>query len=306
MQTLERLPKVRGRYRQNAPLAPTTWFQVGGCAEVMYKPADLDDLKFFLQEKPHDIPVHIIGVGSNLIVRDGGVPGVVIRLGKGFHQVYIENNKVTAGAGVLDKTLAYICRDHSLSGLEYLVGIPGSVGGAVFMNAGAYGDEVKDRLVCAQALDPQGNLHTLNNKSCGFSYRKSQIPTDWLIISATFEADFGDHDTIHSRHQDILTQREATQPTKGQTGGSTFKNPPGVSAWELIDKAGFRGYTLGGAQVSQKHCNFLMNTGSATAEDLETLGEQIRHTVKVQFQTDLEWEIQRIGRRPVTSKQKAA
>jgi len=292
---IDRLPKVRGRLTADAPLAGVTWFRVGGPAEVMFRPADRDDLADFLAAKPVDVPVTVIGVASNLLVRDGGVPGVVVRLGRGFAEISAEEETVRAGAAALDGNVALVARDAAITGLEFLSGIPGTIGGALRMNAGAYGAEMKDVVVTAEALDARGQRHQLSPENLRFTYRHCATPEDWVFTGATLRGRRGDRAAIQQRMDDITTAREATQPVRTRTGGSTFANPPGCKAWELIDKVGGRGLTHGGAMVSEKHCNFLINTGSATAADIEGLGEELRRRVADRFGITLEWEIRRIG-----------
>ena len=292
---IDRLPPVRGRLTADAPLDRVTWFRVGGPAEVMFKPADAEDLAAFLAGKPDDVPVTVIGVGSNLLVRDGGVPGVVIRLGREFAYVRTEGVTVHAGASALDLNVAIAARGAGIAGLEFLSGIPGTIGGALRMNAGAYGREMKDVVVSATALDPQGNLQELSLAGLSFAYRKSAVPADWIFAGAVMRGEPGSETDIARRMAEIKASREASQPTREPTGGSTFANPPGLKAWELIDRAGCRGLTMGGAKVSEKHCNFLINTGSATAGDLEGLGEEVRRRVRETCGVTLEWEIKRIG-----------
>jgi len=292
---IERLPAVRGRLTENAPLAGITWFRVGGPAEVMFRPADRDDLVAFIAGKPADVPVTVIGVGSNLLVRDGGVPGVVIRLGRGFADIAIDGPTVQAGAAALDLNVALSARDAGVAGLEFLSGIPGTIGGALRMNGGAYGKEMKDVTVSAEALDPAGRMHRLSLAELGFTYRHCGVAEDWIFLSAELAGAPDAPKAIAARMQEIQTKREDTQPIRTRTGGSTFANPPGRKAWELIDGAGCRGLTRGGAVVSEKHCNFLINTGAATAADLEGLGEEVRRRVFEQFGVTLEWEIRRIG-----------
>jgi len=297
---IERLPAVRGRMTENAPLAGITWFRVGGPAEVMFRPADRDDLAAFIANRPVDVPVTVIGVGSNLLVRDGGVPGVVIRLGRGFAEVAIDGTTVRAGAATLDLNVALSARDAGVAGLEFLSGIPGTIGGALRMNGGAYGKEMKDVTVSAEALDPAGRVHRLSLAELGFTYRHCGVAEDWIFLSAELAGASDAPQAIAARMQEIQTKREDTQPIRTRTGGSTFANPrspeaQGRRAWELIDGAGCRGLTRGGAIVSEKHCNFLINTGNATAADLEGLGEEVRRRVFEQFGVALEWEIRRIG-----------
>jgi len=297
---IERLPPVRGRLTENAPLAGITWFRVGGPAEVMFRPADRDDLIAFLTNKPADVPVPVIGVGSNLLVRDGGVPGVVVRLGRGFADVAIDGTTVRAGAATLDLNVALSARDAGVAGLESLSGIPGTIGGALRMNGGAYGKEMKDVTVSAEALDAAGRPHRLSLAELGFTYRHCGVAEDWIFLSAELAGTRDSPQAIAARMQEIQTKREDTQPIRTRTGGSTFANPKqpeaqGRRAWELIDGAGCRGLVRGGAVVSEKHCNFLINTGNATAADLEGLGEEVRRRVFEQFGITLEWEIRRIG-----------
>ncbi|MEC8836709.1 MAG: UDP-N-acetylmuramate dehydrogenase [Pseudomonadota bacterium] len=293
---LARLPPVRGRTTENAPLAGITWFRVGGPAEVMFRPADRDDLISFIRAKPGDIPVTMLGIGSNLMVRDGGIPGVVIRLGEGFSDVTFDGVEVTAGAGAHDVHVAILCRNQCVAGLEFLSGIPGTIGGALAMNAGAYGGEMSDIVLSADALDPNGRVHELNLAALGFTYRHTAAPSDWLFLSARMQGEPGARERIAARMREISAARKSTQPIRTRTGGSTFKNPPDAAAWELIDAAGCRGLRRGGAKVSEVHCNFLINTGHATANDLEGLGDEVRERVRVHSGIELEWEIRRIGR----------
>lgn len=293
---IERLPPVRGRLTAGAPLAPVTWFRVGGPAEVMFRPADADDLADFLAKRPPDVPVTVIGVASNLLVRDGGVAGVVVRLGRGFAAIEASGTRVTAGAAVLDLNVAIAARVAGVGGLEFLSGIPGTIGGALRMNAGAYGREIKDVLESATALDNAGVRHELSLAEMGLSYRHCGVAEDWIFTGATLRGVEADCDAIQRRMAQIQAEREASQPIRARTGGSTFANPPGHKAWELIDRAGCRGLTRGGAMVSEKHTNFLINTGTATAVDIEGLGEEVRRRVFEKFGVTLEWEIRRIGR----------
>jgi len=293
---IERLPPVRGRLTENVPLAPITWFRAGGAAEIMFRPADVDDLAGFLARKPADVPVTVIGVASNLLVRDGGVDGVVIRLGRGFVDIRIDGATVEAGAGALDLNVALACREAGVAGLEFMSGIPGTVGGGLRMNAGAYGREFKDVLRQAMALDGAGNKHVLPLAALGLSYRHSGVAEDWILVQAVFAGGPGDAAAIGRRMGEIQAARESSQPIRARTGGSTFANPPGHKAWELIDRAGCRGLARGGAMVSEKHANFLINTGTATAADLEGLGEDVRRRVRETCGVTLEWEIRRIGR----------
>lgn len=292
---VDHLPKVRGEYLPDFDLARVTWFKVGGPAEVLFRPADANDLTSFLERRPLDLPITVIGVGSNLLVRDGGVPGVVIRLGRGFADIKARGTDLEAGAGAMAIQVARAALEAEVEGLEFLNGIPGSIGGSVRMNAGAYGVEMKNVVVKAQAIDATGKIHDLAPADIDFSYRHTAIPEDWIVVSATLRGRAGLRDDIARRMDHIQKERETTQPVRIATGGSTFKNPPGAKAWELIEKAGCRGLRHGGAMVSEKHCNFLINTGEATAADLEALGEEIRRRVREATGTDLEWEIRRIG-----------
>ena len=292
---IERLPPVRGRLTAQAPLAPVTWFRVGGAAEVMFRPADAEDLAEFLAKRPPEVPVTVIGVASNLLVRDGGVEGVVVRLGRGFAAVEISGARVTASAGVLDLNVAITARAAGVGGLEFLSGIPGSIGGALRMNAGAYGREIKDVLESAAALDNAGVRHELSLGEMGLGYRHCGVPEDWIFLGVTLRGQEADRDAIQRRMAEIQSEREASQPIRARTGGSTFANPPGRKAWELIDAAGCRGLKRGGAMVSPMHANFLVNTGDATAADLEVLGEDVRRRVLAASGIALAWEIRRIG-----------
>jgi UDP-N-acetylmuramate dehydrogenase len=292
---IDRLPEVRGRLTANAPLANVTWFRVGGPAEVMFKPADADDLSAFLAGCPADVPVTVIGVASNLLVRDGGVPGVVIRLGRAFVDITVNGSEITAGAAALDLNVANAARDASIAGLEFLSGIPGTIGGALRMNGGAYGRELSDVVVSAAAIDRSGKRHNLSREDLGLSYRHSDVPEDWIFTSAVLRGTPGDHAEISRRMHEISASRAESQPVRARTGGSTFANPPGEKAWALIDRAGCRGLMIGGAQVSEKHCNFLLNLGTATADDLEALGEDVRRRVHETSGIELRWEIRRIG-----------
>ncbi len=289
------MPALRGRLLANQPLAELTWFRVGGPAQVLFMPEDEQDLAYLLDHAPADIPVTVIGLGSNLIVRDGGVPGIVVRLGRGFGEIAIDNTDLRAGAAVPDVKVARAAQEAGIAGLSFLRGIPGSVGGALRMNGGAYGRETKDALVGARAVDRAGNIHALNNSDMNFAYRHCGVPGDYIFTEATFRGGRGDSAVIAAEMEKITESREATQPIKTRTGGSTFKNPPGQKAWELVDAAGCRGLRLGGAQVSEMHTNFLINLGNATASDIEMLGETVRERVKKSSGVELEWEIKRIG-----------
>ncbi|MBX6742595.1 MAG: UDP-N-acetylmuramate dehydrogenase [Acetobacteraceae bacterium] len=288
------IPAIRGRVQAGAILAPFTWFRVGGPAEWLVRPADAEDLVMLLRDLPAGMPLTVIGAASNLIIRDGGLPGVVVRLGGSFGGVSVEADGVVAGAAALDVTVAEHAAAAGLGGLEFLCGIPGSIGGAVAMNAGAYGAEVKDVLDWAEVATPRG-VQRLPAEAFAFAYRHAALPEGAVVIRARFHATPGDKAAIAAGMQQIRATREATQPVRARTGGSTFKNPPGHKAWELIDAAGCRGLTHGGAQVSEKHCNFLINTGMATAADLEALGEEVRARVQARSGIALEWEIRRIG-----------
>ncbi|HXW25872.1 MAG TPA: UDP-N-acetylmuramate dehydrogenase [Xanthobacteraceae bacterium] len=290
-----RLPQLRGRLIANQPLADLTWFRVGGPAQVLFMPEDEADLAYALGRLPPDLPATVVGLGSNLIVRDGGVPGVVIRLGRGFGDIAIEGTRVRAGAAVPDVRVARAAQEAGIAGLAFLRGIPGAIGGALRMNGGAYGRETKDVLIEARAVDRAGTVRTLANADMGYSYRHCGVAEDVVFTQALFAGTPGDPKTIAVEMDAITEAREATQPVKSRTGGSTFKNPPGAKAWQLIDAAGCRGLAIGDAQVSELHCNFLINRGSASAADIETLGETVRTRVKQTAGVDLEWEIKRIG-----------
>lgn len=292
---IARLPPVRGRLTAQAPLADVTWFRVGGPAEAMFRPADRDDLVAFLKAKPADVPVSVLGVGSNTLVRDGGIAGVVIRLGRGFVEVEADGSDLIAGAGAPDVNVAMTAQRAGIAGLEFLRGIPGTIGGGLRMNAGAYGREFRDVLVWAEAIDAQGNLHRLTPAEMHFSYRHCGVPEDWIFIACRLKGEAGDPAAIQARMDEIQAAREGSQPIRSRTGGSTFANPEGHKAWQLIDAAGCRGLVVGDAQVSEQHCNFLINRGSATAADLETLGETVRERVKANSGVELRWEIRRIG-----------
>jgi UDP-N-acetylmuramate dehydrogenase len=285
----------RGRLLANQSLAELTWFRVGGPAQALFMPDDEDDLSSFLANLPGEIAVTVIGLGSNLIVRDGGVQGVVVRLGRGFGEVAVEGLDVRAGAAVPDVKVARAAQEAGIAGLSFLRGIPGAIGGALRMNGGAYGRETKDALIEARAVDRAGRIHVLANADLGFTYRHCSVPDDYIFTQATFRGERGDQVVIAAVMEKITESREATQPIKSRTGGSTFKNSPGGKAWQLIDAAGCRGLRLGDAQVSEMHCNFLINLGSATAADIETLGETVRARVKESSGVELEWEIKRIG-----------
>ncbi len=293
---LARLPQVRGRLEANVPLADLTWFRVGGPAEVLFSPADAADLAEFLAHTPRDVPVYVIGVGSNLLVRDGGVQGVVIRLGRGFSGLAVEEGeRIRVGTAVPDVKAARFAADNGIDGLTFLRGIPGTIGGALRMNGGAYGGETKDVLVEARAVNRQGDLLTLSNADMKYSYRHCGAAEDLIFVDALLQGKPGDKEAILAAMDKITESREATQPIKSRTGGSTFKNPPGNKSWQLIDKAGMRGFSIGPAKVSDMHCNFLINEGGATAAQIEELGETVRAKVKQTSGVELEWEIKRIG-----------
>jgi len=290
-----KMPAMRGRLLANRSLAELTWFRVGGPAQVLFMPEDEDELAYVLANLPGELPVTVIGLGSNLIVRDGGVPGVVARLGRGFADIAIEGVDVRAGAAVPDVKVARAAQEAGIAGLAFLRGIPGAVGGALRMNGGAYGRETKDALVEARAVDRHGGIHVLRNADMHYAYRHCGAPEDLIFTQALFQGERGDPAAIAAEMDKITESREATQPIKSRTGGSTFKNPPGGKAWQLIDAAGCRGLRVGDAQVSEMHCNFLINLGNATAADIETLGETVRQRVKEHSGVALEWEIKRIG-----------
>ncbi len=289
------MPNLRGRLLANQSLKELTWFRVGGPAQLLFVPEDEADLGYFLANLAADIAVTVIGLGSNLIVRDDGVPGAVIRLGRGFGEIVVEGMRIRAGAAVPDVKVARAAQEAGIAGLSFMRGIPGGVGGALRMNGGAYGRETKDALIEARAVDRQGRVHVLNNADLHYSYRHCGAPDDYIFTQALFQGQRGDPDIIAAEMDKITESREATQPIKSRTGGSTFKNPPGGKAWQLIDAAGCRGLRVGDAQVSDMHCNFLINLGSASADDIETLGETVRRRVRENSGVDLEWEIKRIG-----------
>ena len=291
-------PNLRGRLTAGAPLAPFTWFRVGGPAEVLFSPADEDDLAYVLERLPDEIPVTVVGLGSNLIVRDGGVAGVVVRLGgRGFGAIEtIGDHGVSAGAAAPDAQVARAAAEAGIDGLAFLRGVPGSIGGALRMNAGAHGGETRETLVEARGVDRSGATHVFTNAEMGFSYRHSKAPDEVIFTRATFQGRRGDPVAIKTEMERITAAREASQPIREKTGGSTFKNPPGHKAWQLIDAAGCRGLVVGDAQVSMLHCNFLINRGGATAADIEALGEEVRRRVKASSGAELEWEIRRGGR----------
>jgi UDP-N-acetylmuramate dehydrogenase len=289
------LPPLRGRVTEQAALAPSTWFRVGGPAELLVRPADMEDLAGFLRDLPLEVPVITIGAASNLIIRDGGINGVVIRLARGFGDITVEADGVIAGAAALDATVAEHAAQAGLAGLEFLSGIPGSIGGAVAMNAGAYGGDIAACLDWVEIVTRSGEVMRVEAHRLALSYRHAQLPPGSVVSRARLRAEPGDPTAIARRMADIKTSRESTQPVRARTGGSTFRNPPGQKAWELIDAAGCRGLTQGGAQVSDLHCNFLLNTGTASAADLEGLGEAVRARVLADSGVELLWEIKRLG-----------
>ncbi len=293
---IDKLPKIQGSYRENADLSKTNWFGVGGAAEVLFRPASADDLAYFLQNKPTDVRITILGVGSNLLVRDGGIDGVVIKLGRGFTDIKCEDLHVHASAGALGYNTAIMCAQNNIAGLEFLSGIPGTIGGALAMNAGAYGSDVSSVLVSAQAIDEAGQIHELAPVDIGYVYRGNTLPEGIIFTKAVFKGKRGEAAEIQTRIDEITAMRSETQPVKSRTSGSTFKNPPGnKKAWQLIDEAGCRGLQIGGAQVSEKHCNFFINTGNATSSDIEILGEQVRTRVLEKSGIELKWEVNIIG-----------
>jgi UDP-N-acetylmuramate dehydrogenase len=289
------MPELRGRLLANQSLAELTWFRVGGPAQLLFMPEDEADLSYFLAQFSAEIAVTVIGLGSNLIVRDDGVPGAVIRLGRGFGDIAIEGTRLRAGAAVPDVKVARAAQEAGVAGLSFMRGIPGGIGGALRMNGGAYGRETKGALVEARAVDRAGRIHVLSNADMHYAYRHCGAPEDFIFTQGLFAGERGDPAAIAAEMEKITESREATQPVKSRTGGSTFKNPPGDKAWQLIDAAGCRGLRQGDAQVSEMHCNFLINFGNASAADIETLGEAVRRRVKEKSGIELDWEIKRIG-----------
>jgi UDP-N-acetylmuramate dehydrogenase len=296
----DRIPRSkppRGRVTASAPLAPLVWFKTGGVAEILFEPADTADLSEFLQDMNPEYPVMALGLGSNLIVRDGGVPGVVIRLGKAFSKVEkVDEITLNCGGGASGILVSSTARDHGIAGLEFLRSIPGTVGGFVRMNGGAYGREVKDILIDCDVVIRSGEIVTLPVSELGYTYRHSNLTDGSIVVAARFRGVPGGPAAIQAEMDRISAAREASQPLRSKTGGSTFKNPDGAKAWELVDRAGCRGLTVGGAQVSEKHTNFLINTGTASSADIEALGEEVRRRVKEQSGVELQWEIQRVGK----------
>ena len=290
------MPDLRGRLTANATLADITWFRVGGPAQILFTPADEADLSYFLKHLPDNVPIQVIGLGSNLLVRDGGVPGVVVRLGRGFSEIKVEpDNRLRAGTAVPDVKVARAAAEAGITGLAFYRGIPGSIGGALRMNAGAHGRETKDCLVAARAVDLDGNIYVLSNADMDFTYRHCGVQDGWIFTEATFAGAPGEPAAILKEMDEVADYREKNQPIKERTGGSTFKNPPGNSAWKLVDSAGCRGLRVGGAKVSEMHCNFLINDNQASGEDVETLGETVRARVKSASGVTLSWEIIRLG-----------
>jgi UDP-N-acetylmuramate dehydrogenase len=283
-------------------LAPQAWFRTGGPAEVVFHPADLDDLVGFLKNRPADVPVTVLGAMSNSLIRDGGIRGVVVRLGKAFADISVSGTEITAGAGAMDVNVAFAARDAGIAGLEFLRGVPGSLGGALRMNAGAYGREMAHVVVEAEAVDLSGGVHRLNTAALGFSYRAGRVPEGWIFTQARLKGEAGSPAEIAKRLSEITQAREESQPVKSRTGGSTFANPAVTSAWKLIEKAGCRGLKIGAAKVSDQHCNFLINTGGATASDLEALGEEVRRRVTQVTGVELEWEIRVLGEAAATDR----
>jgi UDP-N-acetylmuramate dehydrogenase len=299
MSSVAEMPKVRGRLTQNAPLAPLVWFKSGGKAEWLFEPADAEDLEQFLGELDPHVPVMALGLGSNLIVRDGGVRGVVVRLGKPFAKIeQLDETTIRCGGGASGILVSSTARDHGIAGLEFLRGIPVTVGGFVRMNGGAYGREVSDILVSARLVLRSGEVVEWPREKLGYTYRHSEVPDGAVVVEATFSGSPGEPDAIGAEMDAIARAREESQPLRSRTGGSTFKNPPGHKAWALIDAAGCRGLRRGDAQVSEKHCNFLLNLGSATSAEIEALGEEVRRRVEEKSHIILEWEIQRVGVEP--------
>jgi UDP-N-acetylmuramate dehydrogenase len=293
---LAKLPAVRGRLEPDYPIADLTWFRVGGPAEVLFTPADEADLAAFLGAMPPEIPVYVIGVGSNMLIRDGGVPGVVVRLGRGFSELKLEDShRIRAGSAVLDVRAARFAAEHGIGGLTFLRGIPGTIGGALRMNGGAYGRETTDVLVEARAVDRKGNVRVMPHADMHYTYRHCGAPEDLIFTEALLQGEPGDAAEISRAMDEITAKRESTQPVKSRTGGSTFKNPPGEKSWQVIDRAGMRGFAIGPAKVSELHCNFLINEGGATAAQIEELGETVRARVRETSGVELDWEIKRIG-----------
>ncbi|MGH1407045.1 MAG: UDP-N-acetylmuramate dehydrogenase [Rhodomicrobiaceae bacterium] len=292
----EAMPELRGRLKANSLMSEITWFRVGGPAQLLFTPADEADLAYFMKNKPVDLPITIIGLGSNLLVRDGGIPGIVVRLGRGFNAIEaLDDNRIKVGTAVPDMKLARAAAEHGVAGLSFYRGIPGSIGGALRMNAGAHGGETRDYLQEARAVDYGGNIHTFTAEEMGHTYRNCALPNHFIFTEAVFKGQPGSREEIEKANAEVVAYREEKQPVKDRTGGSTFKNPPGHSSWKLIDEAGLRGFKVGGAKVSEKHCNFLINEGDATGTDIETLGETVRKRVFEKSGVKLDWEIKRLG-----------
>lgn len=291
------LPKVRGKYKLNYNIAHLTWFKVGGNAEILFKPEDSEDLAYFLKEKDAKLEVMVLGAGSNIVIRDGGVQGVVVKLGRSFTEIEeLPDGTFAVGAGCLNYNLAKFAATKSIQGFEFLVGIPGTIGGGVAMNAGAYGSEFKDIVISVEAIDKSGNYRYFSCDEIGFSYRKNSLPKDLIFTKVIFKCEPGTLNEIQAKMDEINRKRSETQPITEKTGGSTFANPVGYKAWELIDEAGLRGHSIGGASISQKHCNFMINNGTASASDMEKLGEFVRKKVKQVSGIELNWEIKRVGK----------
>ncbi len=293
---------IRGTYKLNYNLAHLTWFKVGGKADILFKPEDTQDLCEFLKQNSSILPVTVIGAGSNTIIRDKGIEGIVVKLGRGFTDIeLLPDNKISVGAGCLNFNLAKFAQENSISGFEFLTGIPGTIGGGVAMNAGAYGSEFKDIVISIEAVDVHGDIHNIDLKDIGFSYRNNSLPKNLIFTSVIFKTKIADPVLVKQKMDEINTNRSESQPVAEKTGGSTFANPTGHKAWKLIDDAGMRGKKIGGAFMSSKHCNFIVNDGSATASDIENLGEFVKDTVKKHSGIDLQWEIKRIGRNSANS-----
>ncbi|MDR0329481.1 MAG: UDP-N-acetylmuramate dehydrogenase [Rickettsia sp.] len=292
-----KLPKTVGEYRNNYNLSHLTWFKVGGSAEIFFKPLDVQDLANFVSQNQQHRPITVLGAGSNIIIRDGGIDGVVVKLGQNFTNIeLIYDNQISVGSGCLNYNLAKFCQMHAITGFEFLVGIPGTIGGGVVMNAGAYGSEFKDIIIAIEAIDSRGNFILIPNEEIGFKYRGNNLPKDLIITRAIFKATIGEREMILAKMDEINKNRLATQPIKERTSGSTFANPENHKAWQLIDKAGMRGYRIGGASMSQLHCNFMINHGNSSARDLEDLGDLVKKNVFEDSGISLEWEIKRIGK----------
>ncbi len=295
-QLIDTLPPVRGRLTAQAPLHKMTWLHVGGPAEVLFQPADQEDLISFLKSCPSSVPLTVLGASSNLLVRDGGIEGVVLKFGPQFAKIEVKNTQIHAGSAAMDLNIARQAQKAELSGLEFLCGIPGTLGGALKMNAGAHGSEIKDVISSLTLTDRQGHVKEATPEEMGFTYRKTNAPSDWIFLSAKLQGKHGDKETIDARMKEITGHRTEAQPIKERTAGSTFANPEGYKAWQLIDQAGCRGLTIGGAMMSEHHCNFMINKGNATASDFEQLGEEVRRRVEEKTDIKLRWEVRRIGK----------